>query len=375
MKTKMIQNKKFLRFLLILFAIISVFFIVFSYVLIDPNLTLTRTDWWEAFRNWAVQIGYHNTPLSSVLYLVFITLFFIFHFFFIKAYKKINLLHILVPISLLTIFSYPFLSHDLFNYMFDAKIVTVYHQNPYLYRALDFPKDEWIRFMHWTHRTYPYGPTFLPLTLIPSFLSFGKFLPSFILFKGLFLTFFLISVHLLNKLNKKWAIIYATHPLIIIEGLVNAHLDYIALSLGIIGIHCLFKNKNIFSRILFLLSGGIKYTTLPLVFLSKDNKSKLNVIVFAIIIAIGAYISYTLEIQPWYFLAIFIFLPFYEKFIGNLNIFFVGLLVSYYPYMKYAGWTETKSIFNKHSIIYLFFSINIIYFVAKYLLSKVKPVR
>ena len=372
---KVVQNKMFLFLLPILFAIISVFFIVFSYVLIDPNITFVNTKWWEVFRNWAVNIGYHQTAASSVAYIFFVILLFIFHFLIVKNYRKINLLYIIFAVCFVTLLSYPFLSHDFFNYMFDARIVTHYHRNPYELMPGFFYDDIWLRFMHWTDRRYPYGPTFLPLTLIPSFLGLGKFLPTFLLFKTLYMGIFIWSAYLLNKLNKKWVLIYTTHPLILIEGLVNGHLDLIALSLGIVGVYFLFKEKKLLSRLFLLTSGGIKYTTLSLIFLSRNKKSKANISVFIIFILTTLYVSYRLEIQPWYFLPVFILLPYHDRIIGRFNIFFAGLLFSYYPYMINAGWRETKGIVSKHNIILLFLAINLLYFLAGSLLSKIKPLR
>jgi hypothetical protein len=221
--------------------------------------------------------------------------------------------------------------------------------------------------MHWTHRTYPYGPVWLLLTLVPSFLSFGKFILAFLFFKSLYLFFFTLSVILLNKLNKKCAIIYATHPLIIFEGLVNVHNDFIALALAIIGIYYLEKKKQVLSRIFFLFSGGIKYLSLPLLFLTRDKKSKFNASVFTLILIVLGYLSFKFEIQPWYFLVLFAFLPFYEPLITKFNIFFAGLLFSYYPYVRFGGWDTQFNIQLKHNIILSFFIINILYILFLYL--------
>jgi len=241
--------------------------------------------------------------------------------------------------------------------------LTFYGKNPYLYKALDFSSDPWLRFMHWTHRTYPYGPVFLLITLVPSFFSFGKFIISFFLFKITWLFFYLLAVYYLNKLNKKWAIIFTTHPLILIEGLVNAHNDLIATSLAIIGIYYLFKEKNLFARLLLLLSGGIKYITLPLIFLVRPKTHPRGVVLILIgLLIILGYLTFFSEIQPWYFLVLFVFLPYFEKLVYRLNIFFLGLLLSYYPYIRLGGWDSVEKLSLKHIIILAFSIINLIYF-------------
>ncbi|MDP3974494.1 MAG: hypothetical protein Q8P65_00715 [bacterium] len=308
-----------------------------------------------------VYLGYYQRGISSSIYIIIICLLFYFHYFFIRRYKTINLFILTLGIVLTLIASYPFLSHDFFNYLFDAKILTVYGKNPYLYKALDFPKDPWLIFMHWTHRTYPYGPFFLGFSLIPSFLSFGKLILNFIFFKFMFAGFYILGVYFLNKINKKYALFFATSPLILVEGLINNHNDFIALSLGLTGIYFLLKNKKIYSYLFFILSSGIKYITIPIVFISKNISAFTNKVVFSAMILILLYLSIFFEIQPWYFLALFLFMTFFYNLVSKLNIFFAGLLFSYFPFIAYGDWGMGSNLKIKHSIIVIFFIINIIY--------------
>ena len=308
-----------------------------------------------------VYLGYYQRSISSVIYIVIISLLFYFHYYFNKRHKTANLFILTFGIVSALIASYPFLSHDFFNYLFDAKILTVYGKNPYLYKALDFPKDPWLIFMHWTHRTYPYGPFFLGFSLIPSFLSFGKLILNFIFFKFMFAGFYILGVYYLNKINKKYALFFATSPLILIEGLMNNHNDFIALSLGLTGMYFLLKNKKIYSLLFLILSAGIKYITIPIIFLTKNIRSLTNKVVFCAIILILLYLSIFFEIQPWYFLALFLFIPFFYNLASKLNIFFAGLLFSYFPFIAYGDWGMGSNLNIKHSIIIFFFIINIIY--------------
>ncbi|MFH1827247.1 MAG: hypothetical protein ABH812_02300 [bacterium] len=343
------------------FFILSLF-LIYSYALVDPNFTLINISLWEWFRNNMVFLGYYQRPLSSLIYIILIALLFYFHFYFLKKIKKTNILKLTYGIVIILLVSYPFLSHDFFNYMFDAKILTLYGQNPYLHKALDYyPYDTWLRFMHWTHRTYPYGPVFLGVSLIPSFLSFGKLLLNFIFFKAFFGFFYVLSVYLLNKINKKYALFFATNPLIIVEGLINSHNDLIAVAFGIIGIFYLFKKTNLWSRIFFLLSGGIKYISVPILFLSKNSKSKLNTAVFIGLSFLLIYLSFFQEIQPWYFLNLFLLIAYFPKLLSSLNIFFAGLLLSYLPFIYFGDWGVQSNLNIKHWIIITFFIINLSY--------------
>ena len=188
--------------------------------------------------------------------------------------------------------------------------------------------------------TYPYGTDVFIVESHPFIIGFGKFTLSFLLFKAFFILCYGASVYLLNKLNKKWAVIFATHPLIIIEGLVSSHNDMVALSLTIIGIYFLFKNNKVWGRLFLLFSGGIKYISFPVIFfqgchfegaaekssqayaiagflsrllLLRNDKNVRNKIVFIFQITILGYLSLKMEIQPWYFLALFAFLPFLKR--------------------------------------------------------------
>ena len=348
--------------MVIFYSLFLFFLTIYSYALVDPNLTFVQSRWWEIFRLRMVELGYYRRDLSWTIYLVIVILLFIFNYYYINKYRHFNVVKLAIFIGIILLFSYPFLSHDFFNYMFDAKIATFYQQNPYLYKALDFPTDPWLRFMHWTHRTYPYGPIFLLITLIPSFLSFGKFALSFLFFKATFIVFYILAVFFLNKLNKKYAMIFATNPLIIIEGLVNSHNDLIGVSLGIIGIYFLFKNKNIPARVFFILSLGIKFITFPIALLMRKNM-RWNKIIFVFLTGIIIYLSLKSEIQPWYFLNLFIFLPLFVQSFNRLGIFFFGLLISYYPYIRLGGWDSVEKINIKHWLTGIFLVINLFYLI------------
>lgn len=343
----------------------------YSYFLIDPNLTFFQTEWWVSFRNMVVDQGYYHRDTSWLIYIVLVIFFFLLHYFFVKNYKKVNLVKIALFTGFILVISYPFLSHDFFNYMFDAKILTFYHANPYIHKALDFPSDSWLRFMQWTHRSYPYGPVFLLISLVPSVLALGKFVLNFFLFKLTFTIFYWFAVYFMQKIGKKWAVIIATHPLILLEGLVSSHNDLIAMSLAIIGIVYIFSKTNIKARLLLLFSAGIKYMTLPAILISKNNKL-LTKLAFGGVILVIIYLSINSEVQPWYFLNIFIFLPYFEKFIENLNILFLGLLVSYYPYIRLGGWDTAMKVELKHEIIIAAVLLNVIWLVIYYRKTLIK---
>ena len=347
--------------MLILFALLLFGLFIYSYALIDPNLTLINTSWWVSFRDPLVYFGYHERKLSTILFIIIIALLFFFHWHFVRKYSRYSIWKIVGIICAFLVLSYPFLSHDLFNYIFDAKILTYYGDNPYTHIPGNYPDDQWLRFMHWTQRSYPYGPVFLPLTLVASVLGVGKFILNFVLFKLLNFIFYGLGIYFLKKMNDQWAMIFATNPLVIVEGLMNAHNDLIAISLGIVGIYLLQKDRRVLSRVILLLSVGIKYLTFPILLVVKKPKSINNYFVFFLQTAIFVFMFFNEGVQPWYFLSAFLFLPFYPKVVQHLNIFFVCLLLTYYPFIRFGNWDQ---IWMKEFIIAFGFILNATYFVV-----------
>ncbi len=354
------------------YVLVLLAFSVYSYALIDVNITLFNNNLWTLFRNMMVNLGYYHRDLSGLIYVFFVVVLFGFFYYFVRHSRKISITKIALIIGIILLFSYPFISHDLFNYLFDAKIVTWYHQNPYLMRAQDFPGDPWVRFMHWTHRTYPYGPTFLILSLVPSFLSFGKFVLDFFFFKGMIVALYVFTVWILARYNKKYAAIFAFNPLILIEGLINVHNDMIGVCLALIGLTYVLENRRaVMSRLLLLVSGGIKYITFPALFLGRKSGLR-NIIIFAAFACGMVYLSLTREVQPWYFLNFFIFLPFFASAIMKFQIFSFGLLLSNYFYLRYGDLSETWQYHHKNILLFIFFAINIFVISVEYIIRK-KP--
>jgi len=359
--------------MIIAYSLILCLLSLYSYSLVDPNITLFSSPLWIGLREWAVRLGYYHRDWSFAIFALLVVSVFLFHRYFVHR-VKLEPIKIALIIGLILLFSYPFLSHDFFNYLFDAKIVTFYHQNPYIMKALDFPLDPWIRFMHWTHRTYPYGPVFLLISLVPSALSLGKFIADYFLFKLLFLGAYLISVYLLSRMKKIYGLIFATHPLVIFEGLINNHNDMIAIVIAIYGLYQLKQNKNkLYGTITIFISSAVKYLSMPFVLLSFEDKRR-N---YAAVILFSAMMVYFLlfkELQPWYFLNLFILLPFFARTLESSWLFMFGLLMSYYPFIRFGEWLKIGDIPMKHFIIATFFLVNVCYLLARGTILKKKDI-
>jgi len=275
--------------ILALWAIASIFLFLYTFTQVDLSLTLSSLPFVAKVLLGFQYIGFFNRPLSSQMYVLLILLFSSLYIFTTlrvgrKEISKKGLFKLTFVITLLLTFSYNAFSYDVFNYIFDAKIVTHYHENPYIHKALDFPGDPMLSFMRWTHRVYPYGPVWLALTVPLSFVGAGFFLPTFFLFKILAALSYLCSVWFLYKIavivKKEKALlvtaIFALNPLVLIESLVSAHLDIVMTALMLMAVYFLFSKKGIKSYVFLALSIGIKYASgflLPLFIFNKWTKS------------------------------------------------------------------------------------------------------
>lgn len=181
------------RWWLIYVAIFCVF-AVFSYGLTAPNLILTSWQPYWDFQWFMWRTFFDQRQVLASTYLAILGLMFVVYFVLLrlsrhKTLTKDQLLKGFLPWLLIllvpTFVSFNALSYDVFNYMFNAKIIAVYQGDPVQKAALDYPDDPWLKFMHNVHTATPYGRGWNILSLIPFAAGFGKLLPTWLLFKAL----------------------------------------------------------------------------------------------------------------------------------------------------------------------------------------------
>jgi len=352
-----------------LLLVFGLFF--YSFTQVDLNLTLSRWPPMLVMQNFLQQIGYYQRPLSVFFYIVIIFLFFIFYFLFlwlVRIEKIRGIWGLVIATTVILTFSYNAFSYDLFNYIFDAKIVTFYQQNPYLQKALDYPSDHMVSFMRSTHRTYPYGPTWLGLTVPLSLLGFNVFLPTLYLFKGLMAASFLGTVYFLKKIldNLKMQSplygisLFALNPLVLIESVVSAHNDIVMMFFAVLSLYLLLRKRYIFSFTFLAVSIGIKFATILLLpvfiyiaIMQIKNKTidfkRIFMIIFILMCAAVVIASLVSganknpELQPWYFLMLFPFaaLIAQKRIVALLTICVsFGMLLSYIPFLLTGEWPK-----------------------------------
>lgn len=388
------------------------FLTVFSYSYVDLNLTISQIPQVLSFVALMQQLGYYHRPTATGIYLllvIFSVLFFALNLWlFYKS--KVGLKYLTmstVASTLILIFAYPFLSSDLFNYLFDAKIITSYHVSPYTHRPLDFPNDEWLRFMRWVHRYSPYGPLWLGMSVVPSVLGFGKFILTFLAFKIFISLFHLVNSYLvfkiLKKIDREKALLgtafYALNPLFLIEGIANAHNDVVLATAMLAAVYFLVYERKVLSYVTLLAGVAIKYIsilTLPWQVLyqlipkfrpgDKLEYTKWLVLANLATLAVFTYIyssfrvttpfvsggATQVQFQPWY---LFWTIPFIAL-IPRVALFTVAIALAfgaslrYLPYLYYGDWSQPGTITFMQTVTLLPAALVVIIQLVKRVLTK-----
>lgn len=364
------------RILSLCFVLLAFGFSLFSFTLVDLNLTLLNWTPYLTIQSYFTQLGYFNRVTNGYILLTLLILLFLIYPFMVLQASRLSRLLIIGLLSFA--FSYNAFSYDLFNYMFDARVVTKYSLNPY--QSLDssaiqfnifqlntqdgrptaqsFPDDEWTRFMHWTHRPFPYGPGWLLVSLIPSLLGFQKFLLTFVLFKLLFLAAYLLSCwsiyHIALSLHQNHTIasrataLYAFQPLVLIDGLLSPHLDNFMGALALFAILLALQGSRALSAFALLFSASIKFATFiyfPFINSYVIAKfSKQLILSTLLCLSLGlAVLQATSQssYQPWYGLLISGTLPLLTGYVKVKYLILMGIVISLpmwvYVYYAFSG--------------------------------------
>jgi len=345
------------QILLVGYIIASVFLFFYSYTQVDLSLTLSSSGFLQTIQKAFQYIGFYARPLSTTLYSLIVVFWFGLYAWSLRLAAKGKLTipdvwKIVGLVTLLLVFSYPAFSYDLFNYVFTAKTVLVYHKNPYEIIPLQFAGiDPLVSIMRWTHLPSAYTPLWIVLTLPAYLLGFGKFLLIVWNLKILVAFFYLLAVKgvskVLERVEPKHVVlgtaIFALNPLVIIESLVSAHNDIAMMAMAVWAIVLLLGKKHVTSWVLLSLSVAIKLMTVTLVPIFIGVKHLVDWRRWSLIVlGIGFLIVLSRrEPLPWYWVWFMPFIAFYpsKRWLVNFAGWYsFALLLRYAPYLYYGNW-------------------------------------
>lgn len=251
------------RWLWFIYVLSSLGFFLWSYALVDPNLVLSNWQPYWHTQQWLWEVLWKEKSLLVGIYLFILTIWFTtFALLLARLRHQSNIepkkswdyvkLSLLLVVGILVL-SHNALSHDMFNYLFNAKMVLQYQANPHVSTALNFADDPWTRFMHNTHTPAPYGYGWTALSLVPALLGNGLFVPTWGLFKILnvvaLVALFLLLRRLYTQLYGKPAsfsqlAIVFLNPLLLVEILANGHNDLWMMVPALLTAHFLLKYRQ-----------------------------------------------------------------------------------------------------------------------------------
>ena len=333
-----------------LLLIITIFLTIASYAWSDYGFISLITQTKPIFSKLYTLRGLmlYNRHIAEFLFVtLIISLVSIQIYFLFTKKEKINLKIIIISLTIL-FFAYPFLSSDIFSYLFAGKIAYVYHLNPYKTIPEAFrEKDIWLSFTYWTHRNYIYGPLYLLISIIPLvILGAEKFLTVFYLTKiisGLVFILTGLVIYRITKDIKKAIYLWWVNPLVIIELLINSHNDLFMIFFFLLSI-LLWDNKKRFWAIFSFISSVLtKYASAPFIILlftkGKTREILSKVLLLLLLLFLGfKYPSF----QAWYYTWIYFLIPLANLKKRSLLVIFLfqGLLIldKYYTFISSGNW-------------------------------------
>ncbi|MCD8484964.1 hypothetical protein LRY65_04100 [Candidatus Woesebacteria bacterium] len=387
------------RWLLLIWWLVALVTAVWSYHWVDPNLTLFA---WGPFVEWQTWMWSQARNVAAVTwqYIVLLGVWWTAYAFTVQSSRRgperiiprWALLALAGSIGFLWL-GQNALSHDIFNYLFNAKMVVQYQANPHVAVALDFAHDPWTRFMHNTHTAAPYGWGWTLLSLLPYVLSGGKFLLAYFgmkLWMIVGLVLYLGSIwsiarqHFPRSAWWRWSLV-AFHPLLLIETVLMGHNDVWMMWPVLVAMNwlCCQKSKHVWwkvalSIVLFGLSIWIKLATIVLVpflvwwllpngwdqrivslFVGAKRSDQLlrfarryQADIAAGLLLVPLMTARSQQFHPWYFIWVLSFVPFTRAQWWRATL--LGLSVSstfrYIPLM-FAGWEYSPLVQTQMRIV------------------------
>ncbi len=326
----------------------------YSYGFVDFNLTLSNNPFILRWIGYFQHLVYFDRQHSVQVYLCLLVVTWVLYLLTVWRSKKIIWWQ-LAAITILLALSYPMLTHDVFNYLFHARIVVTYHANPHVLAPQVFTGDEWLRFMHWVHAPSAYGPVFTAIMIVPYILGLTKLTGSLICYKLLAWASYLLSTILVGKIarrgmtinDNKAQLLFAFNPIILSEWLINAHNEVLMVTLMLLSWWLVGEKKYTKGWLSLLLSAGLKYAAIliaPALILWRWVGEHIALVVATMcLLVVPFFYHFDWQYQIWYitWAVPFAILTGRKQFIGVTTGYAIGGMLIYAPYIATGFWSLT----------------------------------
>ena len=160
--------------------------------------------------------------------------------------KTIILCFILFNLTLL--FVWPIGSTDIFSYIYQGRILSEHHLNPYITTYSTLNNDSFYQIINnkWSSSPSVYGPLFVMISSSLTFMGGNNFMFTLFLFKLFFVIINILCLYLIYKIFKNQKAIYlcAFNPLILYEFAINGHNDVLMILFLLLSLYFIFKKEN-----------------------------------------------------------------------------------------------------------------------------------
>lgn len=361
-----------------------------SYALIDGNLTLIQ---WAPYVEWQTT-RWQETAQPVLLSRQYLSIVLIWWASFIGLFAWVKnsvqtrnlgkfILGLLAVTTVILMAGHNAHSRDIYNYLFNAKMVVNFQADPHIQTALEFSSDPWTRFMHNIHTPAPYGYGWTYWSLLPFVISGSgaSFLLSYVAMRGWIVLgwllllgaiwFALRASRYIPAQERWWRFsLFALNPLVIMETVLNGHNDVwmMAPAIAAWGVVCLARKVWHWPVIILLLvfSAAMKFATIVVwpifialllseVVIQRGNKIMSMGVKFVhflvrgwipdlamIALLIPLFTARSQQFHPWYAIWFLAWIPF-----GKMHLLrWVLLGLSMTSQLRYLPWIEAGFVYN-----------------------------
>lgn len=140
--------------------------------------------------------------------------------------------------GIILIWVYPIGAADIYDYLFRARLWSVYDYNPHTVAPIQASDDPWYAYVVWVWFASPYGPLWTYLSFALAQLGGNSLLLNLLFFKLLPILCSLISAWFIDDLLRardmgstlRGVLLFAWNPLLLFESVVNGHNDIVMMT-------------------------------------------------------------------------------------------------------------------------------------------------
>jgi hypothetical protein len=189
--------------------------------------------------------------------------------------KRKYLLYICCIASLcygISVFALPNVNNDIYNYILRGRLGAIYHENPYVTPADNFPRDPVYPFANHAYTAHPGGklPFWMNINIFLARISGNNVITNLIVYRLAFLIFNFANLFLIYFILKRihpgnllsGLVMYAWNPIVLIYA--QSKTDTVMVFLVLFSVFLMLTERRIFAMISLTLSVSVKLVTLPM---------------------------------------------------------------------------------------------------------------